>query len=266
MTNTFCIIACRDYQYAGVQGDDCYCANELGGDVSTSTFPDSCTLPCPGNPLEACGGLLPVAGRRRDMSPAISARQSGGIFGVVLSLFVDTAFAPAPPVNGNGTTIINGDVYNFGDTIINVDVFVYIELCDTCPFGFVTKTWTEEVSTVACGCPTEVLPTIECVTVTTVCTNCGPVPGTSTVTLTIPTGAITKTVNPPPVVPTSPPVNPPVVPVNPPVNPPVVPVNPPVNPPVVPVNPPVNPPAGTVTVPVVPGKTPSSPARPLEPS
>lgn len=54
MTDEYCTVSCTNC-------GNCYCAVELE-DVSTTTYPDLYTVPCPGNPLQACAGAVPRNG------------------------------------------------------------------------------------------------------------------------------------------------------------------------------------------------------------
>ena len=50
-----CIAACIGYAYAGVEyGTECYCGNALPN--SNLHRPGECTITCPGNTNETCGG------------------------------------------------------------------------------------------------------------------------------------------------------------------------------------------------------------------
>lgn len=182
MTNEFCTVSCTGYQYAGTNGANCYCADELE-DVSTTTYPNSCTAPCPGNLGQACGGAVP--GRN---GTSVAARQLN-LFNVLLTTYVNLAFEEEVPIE-----------INIGDIIVNVDVVVYVDVCNTCEGGLTTCTTTSTCTTVACGCETDVMPTIPLTTVTRPCDNCGPTGGPSTITVTIPVDVVTQQtqiVNPP---------------------------------------------------------------------
>ncbi|TVY89385.1 putative endo-1,3(4)-beta-glucanase [Lachnellula willkommii] len=62
MTIPTCLTACASATkaYAAVHGNLCSCADTLG-----STTIGSCHLPCPGNPLQVCGGVSVVDGMRK---------------------------------------------------------------------------------------------------------------------------------------------------------------------------------------------------------
>lgn len=74
--------------------------------------------------------------------------------------------------------------------IANPNTVVYVDVCDSCAGGMTTCTATSTLSTTACGCSTEVLPTIPLTTVTRPCESCGPSGGPSTITVTIPVDAV----------------------------------------------------------------------------
>ena len=46
-----------------LKNSDCYCASSLASTSETSS--GVCNLPCPGNPLEICGGTVPTSGKLR---------------------------------------------------------------------------------------------------------------------------------------------------------------------------------------------------------
>ncbi|KAI1281168.1 glycoside hydrolase family 16 protein [Xylaria sp. FL0933] len=56
MDNEACVSSCAGHRYAGVSGETCYCADVLGN--ATAVANDKCSVPCPGNPRELCGGVL----------------------------------------------------------------------------------------------------------------------------------------------------------------------------------------------------------------
>jgi hypothetical protein len=56
MTVDLCRSTCRSqgYIYSGVEsGNECYCDNKL---VSNGVIAIGCTMPCPGNSAQLCGG------------------------------------------------------------------------------------------------------------------------------------------------------------------------------------------------------------------
>merc|ERR1712098_862461 len=55
--------------YSGVYEFDCYCATALDTSVQ-NLGSGTCNIPCPGNPLQSCGGNVPVAKLRRRDIPA----------------------------------------------------------------------------------------------------------------------------------------------------------------------------------------------------
>ncbi|KAI3331338.1 glycoside hydrolase family 16 protein [Ustulina deusta] len=56
MDNEACVSSCTGRKYAGVSGETCYCADILGD--ATAVANEKCSVPCPGNPREICGGVL----------------------------------------------------------------------------------------------------------------------------------------------------------------------------------------------------------------
>ncbi|KAK7744833.1 hypothetical protein SLS62_009995 [Diatrype stigma] len=60
MDNEVCVSSCEGFKYAGVYDETCYCAGSLGD--ATPVDIDECDIPCPGNRLEFCGGLVDGVG------------------------------------------------------------------------------------------------------------------------------------------------------------------------------------------------------------
>ncbi|KAK0101998.1 hypothetical protein ONS96_005966 [Cadophora gregata f. sp. sojae] len=55
MTTTLCASECSNDAYLGTAGTSCFCGNSI---LNTKVeFDSSCTIPCPGNPTQVCGGF-----------------------------------------------------------------------------------------------------------------------------------------------------------------------------------------------------------------
>lgn len=69
MTLERCIKLCDGKTYAGVVDGECSCAENLDPDTRAASSNDKCSLPCPGDDKEVCGGddhLLTVYANVRD--------------------------------------------------------------------------------------------------------------------------------------------------------------------------------------------------------
>ncbi len=106
MSNEYCTVACTNYRYAGSNGANCYCAVELE-DVSTTTYPDSCDSPCPGNLEQACGGAVP---RNGTFSALSRAKRQLNLNDVLLTTYINAAYAPDVSIVIENNIIVNVDV------------------------------------------------------------------------------------------------------------------------------------------------------------
>lgn len=59
MTPQLCVASCPSYAYAGIYSTQCYCGDELEVGVSNN---NTCTISCPGNTAEICGGMITSVG------------------------------------------------------------------------------------------------------------------------------------------------------------------------------------------------------------
>lgn len=110
MTDEYCTVSCTNYRYAGTNGANCYRAVELE-DVSTTTYPDLCTLPCPGNALQACGGVVPTLLDNTTVSALANVKRQLNLQALLLTTSINIAFDAAPPTN-----------ITLGDIIVNIDI------------------------------------------------------------------------------------------------------------------------------------------------
>lgn len=156
MTVERCLLAASAYNYARIQGSNCYGASSVNG--TTPVADNSCNTRCPGNAAEACGG-----------SAASVKRQAAGT----------TVSVYARQMN-----IAAGVVYN---TLITN---IYVDYCPVCVGGTTTVGYCSMATVTACGCTSQVKPTIAMTTTVTTCS----VQGTlTTLTLTVPTGVVPGT-------------------------------------------------------------------------
>ncbi|KAI9737216.1 MAG: hypothetical protein M1818_005748 [Claussenomyces sp. TS43310] len=157
MTIEKCLADCDIFQYAGIFGPRCFCADSIG---NTTTFkqPSSCNYACRGNPSEQCGGSSIGAPQ------PISKRQITA--GVLLTLY-ETALGP----------IIPPAVYT---------TVVATEYVSVCPTGLTTIPYTTTQTLTHCGC-TDITPTFTIPMATTLGScGCGPGGAVQTYTVTVP--------------------------------------------------------------------------------
>ncbi|KAI0593865.1 glycoside hydrolase family 16 protein [Biscogniauxia sp. FL1348] len=212
-----CVASCAGRKYAGVSGENCYCADMLGDASALSN--DMCDTPCPGNGLEFCGGVLDAgeaaqlgfigtnaklpSPRNSTTNRTIRAHRRAAPSDVLLTVYADiaadTAEAPAgaPAMGGDAPTPVPSNA----TTAITV---TYTTVCATNPALLVEAEYRTTVTYEDCGCTRTrtrthaaaaapitnlVTPTVAAVVPMTTCTEtcrgCGP-HGESTVTLTIP--------------------------------------------------------------------------------
>ncbi|KAF3355666.1 hypothetical protein VD0004_g6293 [Verticillium dahliae] len=91
MTNELCIASCpTGTKFAGTNGRDCYCGEDLG--TAESVAPGSCNIECPGNALQSCGGSIGGGVAKRQLP---------------LSILL-TVYVLVEPVPGQGTVTVTG--------------------------------------------------------------------------------------------------------------------------------------------------------------
>ncbi|KAI1491874.1 glycoside hydrolase family 16 protein [Biscogniauxia mediterranea] len=217
MDSETCVSSCVGRKYAGVSGENCYCADILGDASALSN--DMCDTPCPGNGLEFCGGMLD-AGEAAQLgfiganvklpSPtdsSVRAHRRAAPSDVLLTVYADLAADPAevpggaPAMGGHAPAPVPSNV----TTAITV---TYTTVCATNPALLVETEYRTTVTYEDCGCTRTrspatatpgnlVMPTsvaaavaVPMTTCTETCRGCGP-HGESTVTLTIPSAVYT---------------------------------------------------------------------------
>ncbi|KAI1821533.1 concanavalin A-like lectin/glucanase domain-containing protein [Xylaria intraflava] len=93
MDTKACVAACAERKYAGVSGETCYCADNLGD--ATAVANDMCNVLCPGNTQELCGG---ASGKPTAVGTGLSSAAQPAVPGAV-----PTHAASWVPVTGAGT-------------------------------------------------------------------------------------------------------------------------------------------------------------------
>lgn len=157
MTPQRCTLDCSAYEYALVNGQNCYCASTLNG--TTPVAESACSTRCPGNSGSACGGAAPGAKRQAA--------------GTVVSVYEKQAIVPA------------GEIYL---TVINN---IYVDYCPEAQ-ALTTLTYCSTATLTGCGCKNA---TVATVPVTTTVYTCPLAGTTSVVTLTVPAGVTAGTVS-----------------------------------------------------------------------
>lgn len=154
MTVERCLNAAGAYNFARIQGANCYGASSTNG---TSPVADlQCNTRCPGNQAEACGG-----------SAAAVKRQAAGTTVSVYARQVQPAA---------------GVIYN---TLITN---IYVDYCAACAGGTTTVAYCSLATVTACGCASQTTPAIAMTTTTvtkgsqtlTLTVPAGVTPGTAT--------------------------------------------------------------------------------------
>ncbi|TPX16131.1 uncharacterized protein E0L32_004126 [Thyridium curvatum] len=84
MTLEMCTAACSAHLYAGVHVEDCYCSDFFDDVVTVSK--DQCSVPCPGNALQNCGGYRLTDSR-------LARRQSGVPANALLVVYLNDPVA-----------------------------------------------------------------------------------------------------------------------------------------------------------------------------
>lgn len=151
MTVERCLAAAGAYNYARIQGANCYGASSTNGTSSVADL--SCNTRCPGNQAEACGG-----------SAGAMKRQAAGTTVSVYARQVQPAA---------------GVVYN---TLITN---IYVDYCSSCAGGLTSIAYCSLATVTACGCASQTTPTIAMTTTTVTKTLSG---SATTLTLTVPAG------------------------------------------------------------------------------
>ncbi|KAH9897221.1 glycoside hydrolase family 16 protein [Xylariomycetidae sp. FL2044] len=95
MDNEACVASCAGRKYAGVYGETCYCADILGD--ASAVDNDMCDTPCPGNPLEFCGGVL-------DPAEVAGIGMGGGSASVGIGMATNSSFLANFTLGGNSTS------------------------------------------------------------------------------------------------------------------------------------------------------------------
>ncbi|KAI0160412.1 glycoside hydrolase family 16 protein [Xylariaceae sp. FL1272] len=194
MDNEACVASCASRQYAGVFGEDCYCADILGD--ASAVGNDMCDTPCPENPMEFCGGLLPASSTGMGFPVTNSTMQQNGTSSnstfsrnplridkraapsnVLLTVYgkvSDDDLPPGAPAMGGP---VNTDPQGETVTVTSAVTVTYVAICPTDSAKLITLEY--------CTTPTAPITAIPMTTCTETCNACGP-HGESTVTLTVP--------------------------------------------------------------------------------
>ncbi|KAI1298913.1 glycoside hydrolase family 16 protein [Xylaria venustula] len=227
MSNEVCVSSCAGRKYAGVSNQTCYCADNLGN--ATAVANEACSLPCPGNPRELCGGVLsatdeaqlppfaglglPHANTTRldkakligvsDPSPAVHRRAApSNSSSVLLTIYGNVDSDIPPPAPGMGGKPPGG---NSSDIVLvtTTTTVTYVTICPTDAAKLITLEYYATLTSTRQGCArgarcnaattnsTISTPAVPMTTLTQTCDACGP-HGASTVTLTVPRAVATE--------------------------------------------------------------------------
>ncbi|KAI1264204.1 glycoside hydrolase family 16 protein [Xylariaceae sp. FL1019] len=203
MDNEACVASCASHNYAGVEGEDCYCADILGDARAVGN--DMCDIPCPGNPMEFCGGLLEAGEQGSSSSTGMGiALTNSTIYGngtssnstslrnplrvdkraapsnILLTVYgkmTDDDLPPGAPAMGGPAGPSSTDPKGETVTVTSAVTVTYVAVCPTDSAKLITLEY--------CTTPTVPITSVPMTTCTETCNACGP-HGESTVTLTVP--------------------------------------------------------------------------------
>ncbi|KAI0972644.1 glycoside hydrolase family 16 protein [Xylaria arbuscula] len=219
MDNEICVSSCAGRKYAGVSNQ----LHVLGN--ATAVANEACSIPCPGNPHELCGGVLsatddaqppPFAGlgfphaNRTELSkakligvsdpppsPPIHRRAApSNSTSVLLTIYGNVDSDIPPPAPGMGGKTPDG---NSSEVVIVTTVVTYATICPTDAAKLVTLEYYATLTSTRQGCArcgaaatntTIATPAVPMTTFEQTCDACGP-RGASTVTLTVPRAVAT---------------------------------------------------------------------------
>ncbi|KAI1393936.1 glycoside hydrolase family 16 protein [Hypoxylon trugodes] len=194
MSHENCVASCAGRKYAGVQNDTCYCADTLGNTTSVEDAKCGRVRPIQRHPVNS---TLPVNVSTTATQPQPRAEATN----FFLAIYADIAQEPAPP----GAPAMAGgfpSIPAHNITKTKPVTVTYTTICETNPASLVEVEYTTTVTYEDCGCtkthtkpphPHPAIPTaVPMTTITEKCKACGP-HGESTVILTVPIAAHTKT-------------------------------------------------------------------------
>ncbi|KAI5922598.1 glycoside hydrolase family 16 protein [Camillea tinctor] len=203
-----CVASCRGRKYAGVSGENCYCADILGD--ASAVANDMCNTPCPGNGREFCGGAVDASESAQlgfigtntrlnlnasaaflpNHTASSSPRRRAAPSDILLTVYADLTpggddgpVGGAPAMGGEGPTPTPSNA----TTTVTV---TYTTVCATNAALLVEVEYCATVTYEDCGCARRkelvvTPPPVPMATCTETCRGCGP-NGESTVTLTVP--------------------------------------------------------------------------------
>ncbi|KAI0470160.1 glycoside hydrolase family 16 protein [Xylaria cf. heliscus] len=221
MDNEACVASCAGRKYAGVSGETCYCADSLSDAHAIAN--DMCTIPCPGNPHEICGGILPPSAKTRPLNTTQPASHPNTTFpapnsrlapflrrdaasNILLTVYGKISSALPPSAPGMGGIASTRDREGEGDgegeleggakgVEKEVEVLVpstsavtvtFTTICPTDAAHLITLEYHTTLTGQPCSLRAATVPMTTC---TETCAACGP-RGESTVTLTVPEAVV----------------------------------------------------------------------------
>ncbi|KAI0132030.1 concanavalin A-like lectin/glucanase domain-containing protein [Xylariales sp. AK1849] len=223
MDNEVCVASCREAgkKFTGTFETTCYCADSLGDAYATDN--DRCDYACPGNRIEACGGLLDgpndpgsnmtIPGANMTIPGANSTGPSNITLllarthhnrraapaSILLTVYGDiSADLPPPPAPGlggpnpgPGATIMPSATITTNTTITTAVTVTYTTICATNPASLIVLQYCTTLTLEDCPCTqTPAAALVPMQTYPQACDACGP-KGESTVTLTVPAVVVT---------------------------------------------------------------------------
>ncbi|CAJ2512346.1 Uu.00g053610.m01.CDS01 [Anthostomella pinea] len=221
MDNEACVTNCAGRKFAGVSGEDCYCADILGD--ASAVDNDLCDILCLGNPREFCGGLLDYTPSNSTVNGTLQgnftlsvrhhdrrATPSKILLTVYGDLRVDATPPGAPAMGGGEPLPSTTPAANV--TVTSAITVTYTTVCATNPAELIvlqyctTVTYEECATATATAAPSitaapsnnnattttpdAALAAVPMTTCTQTCDACGP-GGASTVALTVPDAVAT---------------------------------------------------------------------------
>jgi hypothetical protein len=148
---TACQTAETPYAYAGIFNSLCFCSNTLGASTELVSA-GRCNNPCPGNPMQLCGGNAQPE-LKRGLSD-FAKRQASNL--ILLSVYVNPALVDDAGLTTAAPTAPASQTFGYGlgggaKVVVDVTIsVVYNEVCTVCAGGVTTVTSLAAVP--SCGC------------------------------------------------------------------------------------------------------------------